>query len=70
MLWKSDLSLKYNVFPFIFADPSDRVMSFSDAEDTMNDSELPDYKEDGIDVEMQLADRYIFFKMYYNTTIK
>ncbi|CAH2239485.1 jg21492 [Pararge aegeria aegeria] len=35
----------------------DNIMTFSDAEDTMNDSELPDYKEDGIDVEMQLADR-------------
>ncbi|XP_045492246.1 microspherule protein 1 [Colias croceus] len=33
------------------------IMTFSDAEETMNDSELPDYKEDGIDVEMQLADR-------------
>ncbi|XP_023945318.1 microspherule protein 1 [Bicyclus anynana] len=35
----------------------DNVMTFSDAEETMNDSELPDYKEDGIDVEMHLADR-------------
>lgn len=34
-------------------------MTFSDAEETMNDSELPDYKEDGIDVEMHLADRYV-----------
>ncbi|KAG6447398.1 hypothetical protein O3G_MSEX004945 [Manduca sexta] len=33
------------------------VMSFSDAEDTINDNELPDYKEDGIDIEMQMADR-------------
>lgn len=32
-------------------------MTFSDAEETMNDSELPDYKEDDIDAEMQLADR-------------
>lgn len=36
-------------------------MTFSDAEDTMNDNELPDYKEDGTDVEMQLADRYMLF---------
>ncbi|CAH0724662.1 unnamed protein product, partial [Brenthis ino] len=35
----------------------DNVMTFSDAEETMNDSELPDYKEDGIEREMQLADR-------------
>ncbi|XP_013188702.1 microspherule protein 1 [Amyelois transitella] len=37
--------------------PGDKVLSFSDAEETMNDSELPDYKEDGVDVEMQMADR-------------
>ncbi|XP_032528823.2 microspherule protein 1 [Danaus plexippus] len=36
---------------------TDNIMTFSDAEETMNDSELPDYKEDGIDIEMQLADR-------------
>ncbi|XP_049875191.1 microspherule protein 1 [Pectinophora gossypiella] len=36
---------------------SDNVLTFSDAEDTINDSEIPDFKEDGIDVEMQLADR-------------
>ncbi|XP_041975351.1 microspherule protein 1 [Aricia agestis] len=35
----------------------DDVLTFSDAEDTMNDNELQDYKEDGIDVEMQIADR-------------
>ncbi|XP_045775479.1 microspherule protein 1 [Maniola jurtina] len=35
----------------------DNVMTFSDAEETMNDAELPDYKEDGIDVDMHLADR-------------
>ncbi|XP_034834124.1 microspherule protein 1 [Maniola hyperantus] len=35
----------------------DSVMTFSDAEETLNDSELPDYKEDGIDIEMHLADR-------------
>ncbi|CAH0405521.1 unnamed protein product [Chilo suppressalis] len=35
----------------------DKIMSFSDAEETINDSELPDFKEDGIDIEMQLADR-------------
>ncbi|XP_047985419.1 microspherule protein 1 [Leguminivora glycinivorella] len=35
----------------------ENILTFSDAEDTINDSELPDYKEDGIDVEMQLADR-------------
>ncbi|CAF4789334.1 unnamed protein product [Pieris macdunnoughi] len=35
----------------------DAVMTFSDAEETMNDSELPDFKEDGMDVEIQLADR-------------
>ncbi|CAH0767049.1 unnamed protein product [Diatraea saccharalis] len=35
----------------------DKVITFSDAEETINDSELPDFKEDGIDVEMQLADR-------------
>ncbi|XP_050671049.1 microspherule protein 1 isoform X2 [Leptidea sinapis] len=37
--------------------PDDPIMTFSDAEDTMNDADLPDYKEDGMDVEMQLADR-------------
>ncbi|KOB78826.1 putative Microspherule protein 1 [Operophtera brumata] len=36
---------------------NDKINTFSDAEETMNDAELPDYKEDGIDVEMQLADR-------------
>ncbi|XP_026496612.1 microspherule protein 1 [Vanessa tameamea] len=36
---------------------SENIVTFSDAEETMNDSELPDYKEDGIDAEMQLADR-------------
>ncbi|XP_073957969.1 microspherule protein 1-like [Choristoneura fumiferana] len=35
----------------------DNILTFSDAEDTINDSELPDYKQDGIDIEMQLADR-------------
>ncbi|KAM3967623.1 microspherule protein Rcd5 [Aphomia sociella] len=35
----------------------DKVLTFSDAEETMNDSELPDFKEDGVDIEMQLADR-------------
>ncbi|XP_013149490.1 PREDICTED: microspherule protein 1 [Papilio polytes] len=36
---------------------NDNVLTFSDAEETMNDAELQDYKEDGIDIEMQLADR-------------
>ncbi|CAH2050129.1 unnamed protein product, partial [Iphiclides podalirius] len=36
---------------------SDSVLTFSDAEDTINDSELQDFKEDGVDIEMQLADR-------------
>ncbi|XP_026758745.1 microspherule protein 1 [Galleria mellonella] len=36
---------------------SDKILTFSDAEETMNDSELPDFKEDGVDIEMQLADR-------------
>ncbi|XP_050343688.1 microspherule protein 1 [Nymphalis io] len=36
---------------------NENIVTFSDAEETMNDTELPDYKEDGIDVEMQLADR-------------
>ncbi|XP_059048161.1 microspherule protein 1 [Achroia grisella] len=35
----------------------DKIVTFSDAEETMNDAELPDFKEDGVDVEMQLADR-------------
>ncbi|CAK1544525.1 unnamed protein product [Leptosia nina] len=33
------------------------AMTFSDAEETINDSELPNYKEDGVDIEMQIADR-------------
>lgn len=37
--------------------PTDPILTFSDAEDTMNDNELPDYKEDGMDSEMQMADR-------------
>lgn len=49
-------------------------MTFSDAEETINDSELPDFKEDGIDVEMHLADRYIcnilFNKSYFNVKDK
>lgn len=36
---------------------TDKILSFSDAEDTLNDQELVDFKEDGMDVEMQLADR-------------
>ncbi|XP_026319363.1 microspherule protein 1 isoform X2 [Hyposmocoma kahamanoa] len=36
---------------------TENVLTFSDAEETINDSELPDFKEDGIDVEMHLADR-------------
>ncbi|XP_013176266.1 PREDICTED: microspherule protein 1 [Papilio xuthus] len=36
---------------------NDNVLTFSDAEETINDSELQDFKEDGMDVEMQLADR-------------
>lgn len=40
-----------------FTDGDDNILTFSDAEDTINDSELPDYKQDGIDIEMQLADR-------------
>ncbi|XP_075969990.1 microspherule protein Rcd5 isoform X2 [Anticarsia gemmatalis] len=36
---------------------SDKVLSFSDAEDTLNDSELTDYKEEGLETEMQIADR-------------
>lgn len=36
---------------------NDKVLTFSDAEETMNDNELPDYKEDGVDLEMQMADR-------------
>lgn len=39
-------------------------MTFSDAEETMNDNELPDYKEDGMDMEMQLADRYILYFIF------
>ncbi|KAL4716546.1 hypothetical protein ACJJTC_010210 [Scirpophaga incertulas] len=35
----------------------DKILSFSDAEETMNDSELPDFKEEGTEIEMQLADR-------------
>ncbi|KAJ2947710.1 hypothetical protein O0L34_g9483 [Tuta absoluta] len=35
----------------------ENVVSFSDAEEAMHDSELQDLKEDGIDVELQLADR-------------
>lgn len=42
----------------LLLDAGDKVLTFSDAEETMNDSELPDYKEDGMDIEMQLADRY------------
>jgi hypothetical protein len=41
------------------SDQDDKILTFSDAEETMNDTELPDYKEDGMDVEMKLADRYI-----------
>lgn len=40
-----------------FPDLGDKITSFSDAEETINDSELPDFKEDGIEAEMQLADR-------------
>ncbi|CAH0592275.1 unnamed protein product [Chrysodeixis includens] len=36
---------------------ADRVLTFSDAEETINDAELTDYHEDGIDAEMQIADR-------------
>lgn len=46
---------------FYISGQSDSVLTFSDAEDTINDSELQDFKEDGVDIEMQLADRYIIF---------
>ncbi|KAJ0182688.1 hypothetical protein K1T71_002057 [Dendrolimus kikuchii] len=36
---------------------TDKILTFSDAEESINDSELPDYKEDGIDIDMQIADR-------------
>lgn len=46
------------IIHFLFVtDQNDNVLTFSDAEETMNDAELQDYKEDGIDIEMQLADR-------------
>ncbi|XP_028164317.1 microspherule protein 1 [Ostrinia nubilalis] len=35
----------------------DKITSFSDAEETINDADIPDLKEDGIDAEMQFADR-------------
>lgn len=45
-------------------------MTFSDAEETMNDNELPDYKEDGMDMEMQLADRYFtLYSISYNNKV-
>lgn len=50
------------------------MLTFSDAEDTINDSEIPDYKEDGIEAEMQMADRFVYnyngfcmsVRMYYH----
>lgn len=58
---------------FVISGQTETVLTFSDAEETINDSELPDFKEDGIDVEMHLADRYIhnilfnLFGLYVNT---
>lgn len=49
---------------FIIAGQTENVLTFSDAEETINDSELPDFKEDGIDVEMHLADRYICYLLF------
>ncbi|XP_011310632.1 microspherule protein 1 isoform X2 [Fopius arisanus] len=54
------LMKQYHLLPDQTVQPlphSDAIMSFSDAEDTINDSELTDQKDEIIDAELALADR-------------
>ncbi|KAG7311007.1 hypothetical protein JYU34_003860 [Plutella xylostella] len=50
---------QYQLLPDQTVQPlnKDEVTTFSDAEETMNDAELQDMREDGMDIELQLADR-------------